>query len=155
MSRNLNDISRREFVKRLGRIGNPIFKMIAIGALSFLLILMIVMITNAGLEGWKFMIPLVSLVLVLYLASFLFERIAKNYAERAGKVGRANLRALGLVYSGLVFSALGAMAMRAYYLQKNDSLIMWLIILAIFTIRHFREEKAFYLKEENPSEGKD
>lgn len=150
----MNDISRREFVKRLGRIGKPIFKMIGIGALSFLLIFMIMMITKVGLEGWKFMIPLVSLVLVLYLVSLITQRIAKKYAERAGKVGRANMRSLELVYRGLVFSVFGAMAMRAYYLQRSDSVVTWLIFLAIFTIRHFREEKAFYLKEENPSEGK-
>lgn len=99
------------------------------------------------LEGWKF-IGLVALGFALIkIGALSIVGLYRRYVlKRLSKNGLAILEALNAISLVLIISIASAMAMRAYYLDRLDNILMWGGLVLILVYRLIKDLKTAYLE---------
>lgn len=98
--------------------------------------------TGITFEGWKILglvlIGLATIKMIALLISYLYN---KYIIKRLSKNGLATAEALNSIAGVVFISIASAMAMRAFYQDRLDNVVMWSVLALIFIYRLFVELK--------------
>ena len=143
----MKPISRNQFL-------SSVFFMASALIVSYLVVnIGIGLWTGITFEGWKILglvlIVLLAIKMIAVLISYLYN---KFILKRLSKNGLATVGALNSIAEVIFISIASAMAMKAFYLDRLDNVIMWGGLALTFIYRLFVELKKVNQKMQSTRE---
>lgn len=134
----MQEITRHEFLVKTGIILKNFLTIAILGLLAYLSVTLLFGLTG---EGWQIAGLVIVVLIALKFIMRLFKHIETVYISRAGEGMQANIAGLKAFSDFLCAAIVGAMAMRAYFHERFDNVIMWCCLIGYFAWNSYKRAK--------------
>jgi hypothetical protein len=137
----MKNISRREFVKGTGMLFLSLGRLIMLSVFSYVALLFTKAIFNITYEGWRLIGLLMAIFAFFYIIGIFLNKLIQIYKSNYGDKANANIVAFTVAMDALVVSGCSAMAVRAFYQDRIDNIVMWTLLLTVYLFSLFKEAR--------------
>lgn len=134
----MQEITRNEF---LVKTGNILKNFLIVAVLGFLAYLAVTLLVGLTANGWKLAGLVIAILIALKFTERFFKHIETVYISRSGEGMQANIAGLKAFSDFICTAILGAMAMKSYFHQRFDNVIMWCCLMGYFAWNSYRKAK--------------
>jgi len=135
---NMQEMTRHEFLVKAGNILKYPLHLVVLGILAYLFVTVFAGITA---DGWKLTGLVIAVLIALKFIVRFFQHIGSVYMSRAGAEAKANIAGLRSFSDFICIAFVGAMAMRSYFHERFDSVVMLCCIIGYYACTSFKKAK--------------
>ncbi|WMS89016.1 hypothetical protein [Pleionea litopenaei] len=133
--------SRREFVKVSGIGFLGVGGVLLLAIFSYVAFIFLRGIFNITAEGWVLLGYVALIFSGIYAIALLINRMIDRYQSAHGEVAKVNVAAFSLTFQAVIIGLCSAMAVRAFYENRFDNIVMWMILVTYNIYHMFKNSR--------------